>query len=74
MDEERPVHTVVDCSSGEVTHIPLSDEEWAEHRQRSAEHAAAVQAEAARRDELAARVAAHSDPLVQLLAQKAGLA
>jgi hypothetical protein len=78
--EERPVHTVVDCSSGAVTHTPLTDDEWAEHRAAGARAAAeAAQrtelaaAAAAQRTELAAAAAAHPDPLVRELAARAGL-
>jgi hypothetical protein len=71
--EERPVHTVVDCSSGAVTHTPLTDDEWAEHRAAGARAAAEAEAGAAQRTELAAAAAAHPDPLVRELAARAGL-
>jgi hypothetical protein len=74
--EQRPVHVVVDCSGPEwvITETPLTDGEWAEHKRISAEHEAATTAAAANRVDLATQVAAHPDPLVQLLARKAGLA
>jgi hypothetical protein len=71
--EERPVHTVVDCSTGETTHTPLTDGQWSEHRRRAAEHAAAQKAQAAADAELAQTAAAHPDPLVQALARRAGI-
>lgn len=77
--EERPVHVVVDCrgslkeSDWAITETPLTDAEWAEHKQRSAEHAAGLEAAAAERAQLAALAAAHPDPLVQALARLAGV-
>lgn len=56
-----------------VTVTPLSDEEWAEHRRRAEEHAAAQQAEAEQAAELAASAAEHPDPLVRMLARRAGI-
>lgn len=77
-EEERPVNVVVDCQGSldqkdwTVTETPLTDAEWAEHRQRSAAVMAEQAAEAAERAAINAQVDEHPDPLVQLLARKAG--
>lgn len=79
-EEERPVNVVVDCQGSldqkdwTITETPLTDAEWAEHKERSAAVMAEQAAEAAERAELAAQVAAHPDDLVRKLARKAGLA
>lgn len=73
MDEERPERLVVDCSRGITTRVPLTDEEWAGHRQRVADSEAAEGAAQEDAAQLAAQVAAHPDPLVRRLAQMAGI-
>ena len=72
MEEERPVHLVVDCSTNEATEVPLTDEEWEEHKQRSQEHAeyTVLQAEKRRQNQEAARN--HPDPLVRAMAEELG--
>ena len=74
MDEvqqaQRPVHTVVDCRSGEAVHTPLSDAEVAEQQSGMQAAAAAEAARTAADAELRAQVAAHPDPLVQALAAR----
>lgn len=71
--DQRPVHVVVDCTSGQVTHTPLTDDEWEEHKRAMAEHADRVQSEQQERQRLANLVAGHPDPLVQELAKRLGL-
>ena len=81
MDGERPAHLVLDCGTGTETYTPLSDQEWAEHRQALAaahaeaqDRAAEAEAKAAEDKRVRALVDAHPDPLVKLLARRAGLA
>lgn len=72
-DQDRPVHAVYDCATGEQTDVPYSDAEWEEHKARivaDCEQRAADVAEAA---ELAALVAAEQSPLVLRLARMAGI-
>lgn len=68
------VHHVVDCRTGAQTITPFTEAETAafwDNERRGAELAA----QKAQEDEqIKALVEAHSDPLVQLLARKAGLA
>lgn len=73
-EPERPVHHVHDCSTGATTITAMTDAEWKAHQQleQDTEQQAAAQAEQDKM--LAEQVAAHPDPLVRLLAQKAGLA
>ena len=72
-EEDRPVHLDHNVTTGATTMTPITDAEWdaMEQRERDAiaENAAAEQ-EAV---ELRAAAAAHTDPLVQALAKKAGL-
>lgn len=78
VDGERPVHLVLDCTSGQGHEKPLTDEQWAAHRQAEAEGEARAQAEAERLraegEAIRGLVDAHPDPLVKLLAQRVGLA
>jgi len=73
-EEDRPVHLVIDVSKGTRTEIPITDREWDEIEQRGRNQMDREAAEAAEAAATAAAVAAHPDPLVQLLARKAGLA
>lgn len=77
--DERPVHLELDCSPVKLAiSTPLGDDEWAAHRQAEVQGEARVQAEAEQRAAEDARIRelvdAHPDPLVKLLAQRAGLA
>lgn len=74
MEEDRPVHAVMDCRLGQVQYVPLTDEEWADHGRRVTESEAAQVAAHAAAADLKARVAAHPDPLVRVLAGMAGIA
>lgn len=78
-EEVRPVHVVVDCSvpvgdPGHVVSVPLGDAQWEAQRAGMAAAAAAEGERLAQEEALRAAVAAHADPLVRLLAQRAGLA
>lgn len=73
LDEERPVHTEVNVTTGETTHTPISDEEWADLKQREADAIAAAEKQEQEDQALRAAVAAHPDPVVQALAKRAGL-
>lgn len=72
-DEERPVHTEVNVETGETTHTPITDEEWADLKQREAAAIAATKQQEQEDQALREAVAAHPDPVVQALAKRAGL-
>lgn len=73
-DTDRPVHHEVDCSTGQATLTPVTDEELEQIQARTTA-AFAEQAEAAAEEAaLRAAVAAHPDPLVKALAARLGLA
>lgn len=78
MDGERPVRVVADCSTGTAIATPLSDAQWAEHRQAEADGEArarvVAEQQSAEDEQIRALVDAHPDPLVKLLARRAGLA
>ena len=71
--EERPVHHEFNCSAGEVTITPMTDEEWAAYKAQAVEHATEQAAQQAEDDALRAAVAAHADPVVKALAGKLGI-
>lgn len=64
---------IVDCSTGHVTHAPLSIEEVEARQQRSVAHAVARQAEADARRQLVAAVVESADPAVLALAKLMGV-
>lgn len=74
MDEQdRPVHVEINCTTGAVTHTPVTDMEWQE-MQDAEQQALDDHAERQQQDqELRAAVQGHSDPVVQALAKRLGL-
>lgn len=72
MEEERPVNRIVDCGTNEHVDVPLSDEEWEEHKKRSAEHEKKMADEAAQREKRKQAALAHPDPLVKEMARELG--
>jgi hypothetical protein len=72
-DEERPVHRVVDCATGQAVDTPLTDQEWAEHKARSTAHAQSLTEASAAEVEFQAAVAAHTDPVTRELARRLGI-
>lgn len=74
MDEQdRPVHLEIDCTTGAVTHTPLTDLEWQEMQDRE-QQAVDDYTERQRQDlELRTAIQAHPDPVVQELAKRLGL-
>jgi hypothetical protein len=72
--EERPVHAEYNCTTGEYGEVPLSDEEWDAHKQRMADAAAQLVEQQEEEERIRGLVENHPDPLVQILAKKAGLA
>lgn len=71
--EERPVHHVFNCETGDTDTVPLSDLEWAEHKQVETDSLRAAAEQAIADQELARQVSAHPDPIVRILAERAGL-
>lgn len=71
--EERPVHSEFNVATGEETHTPITDQEWADMRQREQDAIAAEKVRVAEEEALRTAVAAHPDPVVQALAKRAGL-
>lgn len=63
MAEETLMHTIVDCSTGEVTHRPFTAEEIA---QREADAAAFAEQQAALEAEAAAKAAARASAEAKL--------
>lgn len=72
-EEERPVHVVVDCSTGESTETPVSDEEWAAIKQGEVDNTAAQEAQQKADEELKNQVLQRNDPLLTALAQRTGI-
>lgn len=72
-EEDRPVHLDHNVTTGATTVTPITDAEWDAMEQREAEAIAATAAAEQELAELKAAAAAHTDPLVQALAKKAGL-
>lgn len=72
-ESQRPVQRVVDRVAGTVVDTPVTDAEWDELDAHVASAAAAAESQAAADASLRAAVAAHPDPVVQALAQRAGL-
>lgn len=64
---------VVDCASGLVTRATLTTEEVAARYADAEQHRTAQQAEADRREQLVAVVAASADPAMQALATLLGV-
>jgi hypothetical protein len=79
-DDQEPAppdglhHVEFDVSTGELAYRSLTPMEVAAHRERLQEAEDERIREERDRAELAAQVAGHPDPLVRLLAQRAGLA
>jgi hypothetical protein len=71
--EERPVHTVVNCETFEVTHTPMTDQEWELHKAQSAKHDQDLARQQQDDRDFQAAVAVHPDPLVQEIAKRVGL-
>lgn len=72
-DEERPVHLIIDVSTGAETYVPVTDAEWDQMRQRQADAATEEARKATEAASLAQQAAEHPDPLVRALADRAGL-
>ena len=72
-EDDRPVHVVHDLSTGATTVTAISDAEWDEIDQRTAQAVAAEQQRLAEEQQLREAVDAHPDPVVQALARRAGL-
>lgn len=71
-EEERPVHHVCNCATGETEITPYTDEEWEEHKQREIADKARIAKEAADEEALREAVQDHDDPVVKALAAKLG--
>lgn len=74
MGDQRPVHLEVNCSTGAVTRVPLTDDEWNRHKIDETEAVETEKARLAADEQLRAAVAAHADPVVRELAKRLGLA
>jgi hypothetical protein len=73
VNDVRPVHLEMDCTTGIVTSTPMTDEEWAAHREKEAAYLAEVEKQAAAEKQLSDTVAAHPDPIVRELGRRLGL-
>lgn len=74
VDDEYPAHAVFDCATGELRFEPQTAEEIAEAQARAEAWRREQEQNAAGQEQIRALVDAHPDPLVKLLAQRAGLA
>lgn len=72
-EETRPVHVAYDCSTGEGTATPVTDDEWAAIKQGEKDAEAALAAEAQKSADLANQVQERNDPLLTELAKRAGI-
>lgn len=77
--EERPVHTVVDMNGTfdqlqwTVTHTPITDEEWAEMKDRTKKLQEDQAAREKEDEELRIAVQNHNDPVVKALGARLGM-
>lgn len=72
-DEERPVHHTFDCSTGETTKVPVTDEELADMAERDKANTERLDQEKAEDEALRQAVMNHNDPVVKALAAKLGI-
>lgn len=73
MTDPAPDGVTVDCTTGEITCVPLTPDQIAAQQAAAAAYAQQQQAEAAAQAQLVATVQASTDPAMQALAQLTGV-
>jgi hypothetical protein len=71
--DDRPVHTVVNCETGEITHTPLTDQEVSDRSKTMQESFLAMQADMTEQDQLLNIVKSSTNPETKALAKLLGL-